>query len=89
MSGQRSWQSDLVSRYPDLFNVAKHGGSYTSGYPECGEGWRDQLERACVRMQAAVTADGGTFSATDQRKVWDFEILLDGPPVECGRGIDR
>jgi hypothetical protein len=63
MSGQRNWQRDLVWRHPDLFNVAKHGGTYTPGYPECGPGWRDLLERACGRIQAAVAADGGTFSA--------------------------
>jgi hypothetical protein len=60
---ERNWQSYLIERYPDLFNVAQHGGTYTPGYPECGQGWRDLLERACARIRAAVTADGGTFSA--------------------------
>jgi hypothetical protein len=39
MSGhqtERIWQSDLVVRYPDLFNIGQHGGPYTPGYPECG-----------------------------------------------------
>jgi hypothetical protein len=66
MSGyqtERSWQGDLVARYSDLFNVGQHGGTYTPGYPECGAGWRDLLERACARIRAAVAADGGTFSA--------------------------
>jgi hypothetical protein len=58
----RGWQSDLVTRYPDLFNVAQHGGTYTPGLPECGEGWRELLERVCARIQALVVADGGTFS---------------------------
>jgi hypothetical protein len=62
-ANRTSWQSALVARHPSLFNIAKHGGTYTPGSPECGEGWRDLLERACTRIQAAVIADGGTFSA--------------------------
>jgi hypothetical protein len=27
------------------------------GYPECGEGWRDLLERACLRIEAALAED--------------------------------
>jgi hypothetical protein len=32
--------------------------------PECGEGWRDLLERGCARIRAAVQADGGSLKAT-------------------------
>jgi len=62
-ANRTSWQSALIARHPSLFNVAQHGGTYTPGYPECNEGWRDLLERACTRIEAAVIADGGTFSA--------------------------
>jgi hypothetical protein len=62
-ANQTSWQDALVARHPRLFNIAQHGGTYTPGSPECDEGWRELLERACVRIQAAVIADGGTFSA--------------------------
>jgi hypothetical protein len=31
------------------------------GYPSCGEGWRDVLERACDRIESAL-AEGGAFN---------------------------
>jgi hypothetical protein len=65
---RRNWQSDLIERYPRLFNVAQHGGTYTPGYPECGQGWRDLLQRACARIRAAVQADGGSFKFTQVKE---------------------
>jgi hypothetical protein len=59
----RDWGGDLVDAYPSLFHRPA-GGSGPSCYPECGEGWRDLLERACGRIQAAVDGGGGTFTAT-------------------------
>jgi hypothetical protein len=34
------------------------------GSPECGEGWRDLLDRACIRIRAALEAHGGSFRFT-------------------------
>ena len=41
-----SWQSDLMLRYPQLFQQA--------GYPTVGDGWQDLIERAVARVAAAV-----------------------------------
>jgi hypothetical protein len=54
---RRDWRIELIEAYPRLFQ-RQGGGSAPSCYPECGEGWRDLLERACGRIQAAVDADG-------------------------------
>jgi len=57
----RSWQSDLVARYPHLFNVTKQGRAYTPGWPLVGDGWRELVEAAVSRIAAALSgaeADG-------------------------------
>jgi hypothetical protein len=60
----RDWRVELVEAYPDLFHpLADHPG-VAQASPECGEGWRDLLERACARIRVAVQADGGSFKAT-------------------------
>lgn len=50
----KDWRTDLVGRYPDLFNVGHHGHTYTPGYPECGAG-------SARARWAVVQADGGSF----------------------------
>ena len=54
----RDWRIELMAAHPRLFRVA------SQAYPECGEGWRDVLERACVRIEAAL-AEGDRFTAED------------------------
>src|SRR5260370_39594162 len=60
----RNWRAELVEAYPDLFHPAADRPGAAEASPDCGEGWRDLLERACVRIRAAVQADGGSFKAT-------------------------
>lgn len=60
----RDWRADLVTSYADLFDPTASDPPIARGWPYVGEGWRDLLERACVRIRAAVQADGGTFHAT-------------------------
>jgi hypothetical protein len=52
----RSWQADLVARYPNLFNTEIHGQIRRPGWPEVGDGWQDLVQRAVERIDAAVTA---------------------------------
>jgi hypothetical protein len=64
MNGEmRDWRVDLIEACPGLFQPPA-GGPGPSCYPECGEGWRDLLERACGRIQAALHAGGRRFSVT-------------------------
>jgi hypothetical protein len=60
----RDWRVELVRAYPDLFHPLPDSPGVAQASPECGEGWRDLLERACTRIRAAVQADGGSFKAT-------------------------
>jgi hypothetical protein len=58
----KDWRVELMEAHPRLFGVPAAGPEAAQGYPECGEGWRDLLDRACVRIEAAL-AGGGTFTA--------------------------
>jgi hypothetical protein len=60
----RDWRSELVESYPDLFHPLPDHPGVAQASPECGEGWRDLLERACARIRKAVQADRGSFKAT-------------------------
>jgi hypothetical protein len=54
----RDWRIEFMEAHPRLFGVA------SQGYAECGDGWRDLLERCCVRIEAAL-AEGDRFIAED------------------------
>jgi hypothetical protein len=56
MSGNSTWQSYLVDRYPALFNVNIDGRVLAPGVPTCGDGWRDLVERTVGRLSDAVAA---------------------------------
>ena len=59
----RNWRKDLIQAFPDLFHPVGDPPA-AQGWPSVGDGWRDLLERACVRIRAAVQADGGSFQFT-------------------------
>jgi hypothetical protein len=50
------WRIEFLKAHPLLF------GRCSQGYPECGEGWHDLLERCCVRIEATL-AEGDWFTA--------------------------
>jgi hypothetical protein len=54
------WRLALVESYADLF-APVGDPSTAAGFPACGDGWRDLLERACMRIRAAIANDGGPF----------------------------
>ena len=58
MSGNtnRTWQADLVARYPALFNQEFNGRVTAPGFPTCGDGWRDLVETAIGRIATADAA---------------------------------
>jgi hypothetical protein len=51
----RTWQADLVARYPALFNQEINGRVLAPGFPCVGDGWRDLVQRAIERIAAAVS----------------------------------
>lgn len=63
MSGViHDWRIGLIGTYPDLFKPPSDFPEGAQGSPECDAGWRDVLDRLCVRISAIVQADGGTFT---------------------------
>jgi hypothetical protein len=63
----KDWRRALIEAYPDLFHPAGDPPA-AEGWPGCGDGWRDLLERACVRIRTAVQADHGTFKFTQVKE---------------------
>jgi hypothetical protein len=76
----RDWRIDLVQNHPDLFHPLD-GASASQGYPECGEGWRDLLERACVRIEAAIAGDGTVWVRQIKEKFGNSAFLLGRNPI--------
>ncbi|MDE5465949.1 hypothetical protein [Bradyrhizobium sp. CSS354] len=79
-STRPDWRGSLVESYPDLFGPVGDPPA-AAGWPCCGDGWRDVLERACVRIRAAVEADGGTVRIVSvQEKYGTLRIDWRGAP---------
>lgn len=75
----RNWRTELIGAYPDLFHPPAGAPEAAQGSPECGEGWRDLLDRCCVRIRAAVQADGGTFKFSQiKEKYGSARLYWDG-----------
>lgn len=51
------WRIELINAYRDLFRPPPTAPVFAQGYPECGPGWRDLIERACGRITAILSAD--------------------------------
>lgn len=80
----QDWRSELIEVYPDLFHPIGNPTA-TLGFPEVGDGWRDLLQRACIRIQAAIRIHGGRFCATQIKEkfgtlrfYWDGTLSLEG-----------
>lgn len=59
----KTWRTDLMERHSDLFR-GEIGGRYApEGYPTVGNGWRELLETALLRIEAALHgAPSGSLS---------------------------
>lgn len=63
-----NWKVGLIEAHRDLFQPPAGLPAAAQGSPDCGEGWRDLLDRLCVRIRAVVRADGGTFRFTQVKE---------------------
>jgi len=61
----RDWRADLVTAYPELFDPTPGDPPTAQGWPYVDDGWRDLLERACVRIRAAIRDGGGSFKTVE------------------------
>jgi hypothetical protein len=50
----KDWKIELIKAHTRLFHPLKEHLEGVQGYPECNEGWRDLIERACVRIENAL-----------------------------------
>lgn len=60
----QDWRLELIETHSDLFRPPAGVPEGAEGLPECGPGWRDLIDRCCVRIRTAIEADGGTFRFT-------------------------
>jgi hypothetical protein len=76
----RTWQADLVARYPALFDQESNGQIGTPGYPMVGDGWRDLVETAIGRIANAVAAapTGSLKIGQIKEKFATLRVYLDG-----------
>jgi hypothetical protein len=73
----RSWQADLIARYPDLFVQEIRGRTTTPGYPAVGEGWRDLVETVVARIAAASLDSGSLKIGQIKEKFGTLRLYLD------------
>jgi hypothetical protein len=59
----KDWRIELIEAHPNLLHPPEASPEAADGYPSCGDRWRDLIERACARIEAALAAGGGTFRA--------------------------
>ena len=80
MSGVvRNWRVELIEAYPDLFQPPADFPGAAAGSPECDAGWHDLLDRLCVRIRAALLADGGPFKFSQiKEKYGTLRVYWDG-----------
>ena len=90
----RNWRVELIEAYPDLFRSRSGTPVGAEAEPECGEGWRDLLDRACIRIRAALEAHGGSFKFTEikekygtARLYWEG-ALSEGAEEKVDEAID-
>jgi len=80
MSVMQNWQNDLIANHPRLF------GDASQGYAECGEGWWDLLERACVRIEAAIGPHDTFETEQIKQKYGTLRWYYAGRLSEAARG---
>jgi hypothetical protein len=57
------WRIDLIKAHHGLFHPPAGAPESAKGYPNCGDGWRELLERTLFKIEAALAEGGSTFSA--------------------------
>jgi hypothetical protein len=80
MARSADWRIDLMKAHPRLFEIMTGEPERSFGYPLCDAGWRDILERLCIRVETALQEnDTFEFVRIKQkfgvlRVDWDGEI---------------
>jgi hypothetical protein len=51
------WRIELINAHRSLFRPPAKAPVIAQGYPNCGPGWRDVLNTACLRIRMALSAE--------------------------------
>jgi hypothetical protein len=72
-TGRDNWRAEIVSSYPNLFHTRE-------GLPECGWGWRDLIDKACMGIENALKPGEGDIIKVVQihEKYGVLHILWEG-----------
>ncbi|UFW48180.1 MULTISPECIES: hypothetical protein [Bradyrhizobium] len=74
-----NWRVELIEAHRDLFDPPADALLAAQGSPECDAGWRDLLDRLCVRIRTAVQTDRGTFRFSQiKEKYGTLRVYWDG-----------
>lgn len=85
----QAWQAELVERHRRLFGAFADPTS-ARGYPTCGAGWQDVLDRCCVRIENALL-EGDEFAIDEIKSKYAtlrFDWIGNVPPATA-RKIDE
>jgi hypothetical protein len=81
----RDWRIELVEAHPRLFLGPTGRPESARGSPSCEEGWRDLLERACARIDAALV-EGGAFRVLQiKEKLGTLRLYWSGDMPEIAK----
>ena len=79
------WRIELLKAHPRLFRGSIDKPYAAEGYPNCEEGWRDLLERACTRIEAALM-EGGAFRVLQiKEKFGTLRFYWDGDMPDAAK----
>lgn len=74
-----NWRVELIEAHSDLFQPPADFPGAAQGSPECDAGWRDLLDRMCVRIRPTIQADGGAFKFSQiKEKYGTLRVYWDG-----------
>jgi hypothetical protein len=76
---------ESLEAHPRLFHGPIERPYAAEGYSNCEEGWRDLLERACARIEAALV-EGGAFRALQiKEKFGTLRFYWDGDMSDAAK----
>jgi hypothetical protein len=79
----KDWRVVLMQAHERLFDLMPNEPERSFGYPLCDAGWRDILERLCIRVETALQENGAFEFVRIKQKFgvlradWDGEISND------------
>jgi hypothetical protein len=74
----KDWKIELIRAHTRLFRPLKEHPEEVQGYPECNAGWRDLIERACVRIENALDNGDAVKIVQIKEKYGTLRFYLSG-----------